>query len=79
MLDASRHPALHLRLNPPDGAGTDPHPAREPALGFELIDHRAAEARHSADLRQSQDLRADESLGLIRVRAAVMHSTWCLG
>jgi hypothetical protein len=56
VLDARREPALYLRLDPPDGASTDPYTARKSLLGFELVDHRAAETCHSADLRQAKDL-----------------------
>jgi hypothetical protein len=77
--DARQEPAPYFRLDPPHDASTDPHPARKAVLGFELVDHRAAEASHSADLRQPQDLRGGESRGLIWVRVAAMHSLKCLG
>jgi len=54
--DARREPALYFRFDPPHRASTDPYTARKAALGFELVDHRAAEARHSADLRQAKNL-----------------------
>jgi hypothetical protein len=79
VLDARREPALYFRLDPPHGASTDPHPARKAAFAFELVDHGAAEARHSADLRQSQDLCGGEFSGLIRIQVAAMHSLGCLG
>ena len=74
MLNTPREPDLNLRLDPPHGPSTDAHPAWKAVLGFELVDHGAAEARHSADLRQSQDLCCGESRGVIRVQVAAMHS-----
>lgn len=79
MLDARHEPALYFRLDPSHGASTDPHPAWKAAFGFELVDHGAAETRHSANLRQPQDLCGAEARGLIRVRDAAMHALGCLG
>jgi len=50
-LDSPRQPSLHLRLHPAHGSRSDPHTARKPAFGFELVDHRASQASGSADLR----------------------------
>ena len=54
--DAIRQPALHFGLHPTHRARTDADPAREPAIGFELVDHRATQASDFADLMQSQNL-----------------------
>ena len=54
--DAILQPRLNLRFHPAHSARTDAHPAREPAIGFELVDHRATQASEFADLRQSQYL-----------------------
>ena len=55
-VDAIRQPTLHFGFHPTHGARTDADPAREPAIGFELVDHRATQASDFADLMQSQNL-----------------------
>jgi hypothetical protein len=57
-LDSPSQPPLHFRLYPAHGSRSDPHTARKPAFGFELVDHRASQASGFADLRQTQDLYA---------------------
>ncbi len=63
MFDALRHPALHFRLDPSNGPRADAHPAGEPALRFELVDHRATESRDPADLRQAKYLCRQQGRG----------------
>jgi hypothetical protein len=50
VFDAASKPQLDFRLNPPHGSRADTDPARKPAFGFELVDHRASETCDFADL-----------------------------
>lgn len=56
MLDAAREPELHFGFHPAHSTQPYANPARKPALGLELVDHRASETGDFADLRQAKNL-----------------------
>jgi len=77
MLDASRNPTRYFRFHPTHGPRADTHPAWEPALRFELVDHRTIQSVDPADLWQPQDLRGQRERGELidQCRIAGLHLT----
>jgi hypothetical protein len=56
MGNSIREPALHFRFHPTHGAQAYAHSSREPAFGFELVDHGASEAGDLTNLRKTKNL-----------------------
>jgi hypothetical protein len=53
-LNPLHHPLLHLPLDPSDSAQANLNAARKSLFGFQLIDHRSAQAGDLAYLRKTQ-------------------------
>lgn len=55
-LNAVRDPSLHFLLEPANRPNANLDATRKSPFGFKLVDHRAAEARALADLRETQNM-----------------------
>jgi hypothetical protein len=60
-LNPLHYPLLHLPLDPSNGAHANLYAARKSLFGFQLIDHRSAQAGGLAYLRKTQDFKVGVS------------------